>query len=526
MKRFLLASVICLSSIFSEAAHIAGGDFTVQWISGNNFQVTLRLFRDCAGAGAGFDTPISITVYDNVTNDSILTFPMSNPDTSTITLGDACFSPPPSVCIQQGIYVTNVTLANNPNGYYLVWERCCRNGTIQNITNPGNVGMTFYVEVPDPALQNSNPDFGAYPVEGYLCRGVQNTLEFDVTESDGDSLVYSLVDPLKGSSSTANTVPTPPSPKPHATVNWQNPYSLTNIVGGSPSMSIDPQTGIITCIPNSIGVFVFAVKIEEYRNGVKISETIRDIQYYVLNCDFDDYPTVNPEELSISVTSSGCFDILVLDNNLTDSISIEVESTTFAESASLGLPEPAQVSPETLYQFYFINSTSGMNDSILLPAPTYENGFYSGIGGVGLRYCKTISCEDVFNGPFYIDITAYSLGCSGIVYTLEQSVEFSVAPILGEAFVPNIFTPNGDGINDVFRFGGEGNYCTDSVSVKIFDRWGKLVFETTEPEFEWNGKDANGKESSEGTYYVIITGTYSDDDVTTQFPLTLIREKN
>ncbi len=526
MKRLLLALIIFLFTLPSKSTHIAGGDFTVQWVSGNTFQVTLRLFRDC-NAATGFDTPINIAVYDNVTNAFVQTFPMSTPVQTIIDLGDACFSPPTSVCIEQGIYTTNITLSNNPNGYYLVWERCCRNGTIQNITNPGGVGMAFYVQIPDPALQNSNPDFGAYPAEGYLCRAVQNTLAFEVTETDGDSLVYSLINPLIGSSSTANTTPTPASPQPHATANWQSPYSLSNIVGGSPVMSIDPQTGVITCVPTSIGVFVFAVMIEEYRNGVKISETIRDIQYYVLNCDFDDYPEVNPGEISITVSSSGCFDIVVLDGNLTDSVSIEVESTTFAGGATLGLPSPFQVSPDTLYQFFFYNSTSGMDDTILLSAPNYENGLYSGIGGVGLRYCKTVSCDDIELSPFYVDVTAYSLGCSGIVYTLDQTIEFNVIPDLGEeGFVPNIFTPNNDGVNDVFKLGGTGNKCTDVIKIKIHDRWGKLVFESEDPEFEWNGKNMNGKEASEGTYYVIISGIYGDEEVSEQYPLTLIREKN
>jgi len=60
--------------------------------------------------------------------------------------------------------------------------------------------------------------------------------------------------------------------------------------------------------------------------------------------------------------------------------------------------------------------------------------------------------------------------------------------------LPNVFTPNGDGINDLFEpipadnFPSSKNYRDiDSIDLKIYNRWGELVFETTQPEVKWNG---------------------------------------
>ena len=69
--------------------------------------------------------------------------------------------------------------------------------------------------------------------------------------------------------------------------------------------------------------------------------------------------------------------------------------------------------------------------------------------------------------------------------------------------LPNVFTPNGDGVNDVFRpfpFNG-----IQSAEIKIFNRWGKLVFETTDPAILWDGTYmGKGKNVGEGIFYYVV----------------------
>ena len=65
--------------------------------------------------------------------------------------------------------------------------------------------------------------------------------------------------------------------------------------------------------------------------------------------------------------------------------------------------------------------------------------------------------------------------------------------------LPNTFTPNNDGSNDIFV--PRENLFVSEVDFKVFNRWGNLIYETTDPELNWDGTDLNGKDASEGTYY-------------------------
>ena len=68
--------------------------------------------------------------------------------------------------------------------------------------------------------------------------------------------------------------------------------------------------------------------------------------------------------------------------------------------------------------------------------------------------------------------------------------------------VPNVFTPNGDGKNDVWNIKGLEIY--PDVVVKVFNRWGDLVFESTTGYTEsWDGT-YNGTASPSATYYYTI----------------------
>jgi gliding motility-associated-like protein len=65
--------------------------------------------------------------------------------------------------------------------------------------------------------------------------------------------------------------------------------------------------------------------------------------------------------------------------------------------------------------------------------------------------------------------------------------------------LPNVFTPNSDGANDLFlpfpyRF-------IERIDIKIYDRWGVLVFQTTNPDILWDGKLTSGKNAPEGVYF-------------------------
>lgn len=72
--------------------------------------------------------------------------------------------------------------------------------------------------------------------------------------------------------------------------------------------------------------------------------------------------------------------------------------------------------------------------------------------------------------------------------------------------LPNTFTPNDDGANDLFI--PRSNQFVEEVEMIIYNRWGQVVYETSDPEINWDGMDQNGKELPEGTYYYKILLTF------------------
>ncbi|MEI8205065.1 MAG: T9SS type B sorting domain-containing protein, partial [Bacteroidota bacterium] len=72
-----------------------------------------------------------------------------------------------------------------------------------------------------------------------------------------------------------------------------------------------------------------------------------------------------------------------------------------------------------------------------------------------------------------------------------------------ELVVPNVFTPNGDGKNDVFLIIGK---TFETYDLKIFNRWGKLLFETHSAYEGWNG-EVNKNPCPASTYYYTLEYT-------------------
>jgi len=78
-------------------------------------------------------------------------------------------------------------------------------------------------------------------------------------------------------------------------------------------------------------------------------------------------------------------------------------------------------------------------------------------------------------------------------------------PQIPETFlIPNIFTPNGDGTNDLWKPQLAG---FETYTVSILNRWGNLIYESSADGFSWNGQTSDGKSYSDGVYFYRINGT-------------------
>lgn len=81
--------------------------------------------------------------------------------------------------------------------------------------------------------------------------------------------------------------------------------------------------------------------------------------------------------------------------------------------------------------------------------------------------------------------------------TLHLAIEPCTEPVIN-----NLFTPNGDGLNDFWVIGNA--HLIDGCEVAVFDRWGKGIFKITNYSGDWDGT-SNGKALPEGTYYYVIS---------------------
>lgn len=100
-------------------------------------------------------------------------------------------------------------------------------------------------------------------------------------------------------------------------------------------------------------------------------------------------------------------------------------------------------------------------------------------------------------GDFNVHLLAYSdLGCF-------DTAQLSIRVINDALFIANVITPNGDGVNDDFKFSGDHSALSD-FSCRIFNRWGTLVFSSDMPGFSWDGT-INGDPVSQGEYFYIIS---------------------
>ena len=98
-------------------------------------------------------------------------------------------------------------------------------------------------------------------------------------------------------------------------------------------------------------------------------------------------------------------------------------------------------------------------------------------------------------------IASDNLGCSDSLNFLIE-----VVPVCQiENKIPNIFTPNNDDVNDVFKF----NLCgSQNINCKIYNRWGILIAEIDKPNGFWDGHTTSGEECSDGVYFYILEFSY------------------
>lgn len=292
MRHLLVIYLIFFSIYKLHGTHLVGGEMNYQYLGGEEYEITLTVYRDCYLGEADYDYPAYVSVYDGFRGQFLGVFPVyGQPRTNLpVELDHECYTAPPNVCVEKMEYNFIGELPENEHGYYLSYQRCCRNKSIVNIIDdktddPGDSGMNLYAYIPPVnKIQNSNPIFHSYPPVA-ICVNMPLVFDHGAYDLDGDSLVYKICMPTDALS--------PEYPAfnwsnydefPFDDVRFRHPYSLDDVLGGEEKLQIDSETGLLTGHPNRVGQYVVGVCVEEYREGELVSITKRDFQFNVAEC--------------------------------------------------------------------------------------------------------------------------------------------------------------------------------------------------------------------------------------------------
>jgi gliding motility-associated-like protein len=268
-------SLLFLSILISHstyATHAQSADITYQCIGGNQYQVSVSFYRDCAGVSAPNTIDINTssascglsfnTTISQVPGTGIDMTPICNTQTTTCNGGA-------NPGVEEYIYSGIIPLPTVCNDWTFSFSLCCRNNAINTINNPG--GENIYVEAKLNNLDfacNNSPTFSNPPV-AFPCVGQISCFNHGAIDVDGDSLYYSLITPATS---------------PTTTVTYLAGYSAQQPLNSNPATTFNSTTGDICMTPVIQEVTVLAVKVEEFRNEIFVGSVIRDIQLRTVTC--------------------------------------------------------------------------------------------------------------------------------------------------------------------------------------------------------------------------------------------------
>lgn len=184
-------------------------------------------------------------------------------------------------------------------------------------------------------------------------------------------------------------------------------------------------------------------------------------------------------------------------------------STTFTVVASFASCEPDTASATV----YVLPNPQIIMESEVSFFPGQEVRLHASVDGFGdYTYLwspdtaiSCIMCNNPIVTPsgsetYVVTVTDKETGCSA-----EKSVHLKLLNECPEELIsiPNIFTPNGDGVNESIKLYFSSVLNNEIYSFKIFDRWGTLVFETTNSHEAWDGK-YNGRDLPSGVYIYLV----------------------
>jgi len=295
MAAFLFV-VLSVNPHKSFATHAAGAELTYRCLGGLVYQIDATFYRDCGGTPEPGNLTISYRSPANSYSRTVIANKLSSNNGTEITM--PCNSAPSScnggfnTGLRKWSYRVIITLPFASTDWMFSYRVCCRNCTVTTIQNPCASNSELYVEAMlnnVEAACNNSPQFSNSPI-AFVCLGQNFNYNQGVYDIDGDSLSYELITPKISASGE---------------VSWVAPATQQSPMASSTPFTIDPINGDINFTPSALQIGILAVRVNEFRNGVIVGSTIRDMQVYTQNC-FNSIPTATGINGTGNFTANVC----------------------------------------------------------------------------------------------------------------------------------------------------------------------------------------------------------------------------
>lgn len=315
--------VVCSQTVFGM--HVKGGyiQYTYNGAGASsgtsNYTITVTVFFSCTAQGPR--ASVYLGIFNASSNATVASQSISTTTSNTVTKTtySPCMSDPPTICYEIYTYVYTVDLPDIAAGYILTVQDAYRTSGIVNISNSSSDGITITATIPGTVNgtdyhKNNSPNF-IFKDTAIICYNGAFSYPFSATDADGDSLSYSFGNGLNVSNASQNTSSATPASPPYTALTYLTGYSGASPLGSG--VTINPVTGLISgTAPSTTGEYVVAVYVSEWRNGVLINTTKKELQVYVYSCSLsaatlntsyincDDYTfTFQNEATSSNITS-------------------------------------------------------------------------------------------------------------------------------------------------------------------------------------------------------------------------------
>ncbi|WP_118975850.1 T9SS type B sorting domain-containing protein [Taibaiella koreensis] len=290
-EKIAAAAVVVLLLCFTlpaQANHIFGGELFYTYVSGNIYKVTMVLYGDCAnGSGPFANLPLNtpeVEVYNGTSFIQTLTLTLqagSSVEVSPVcpdeAANTACINPfNPLPGVKKFIYATNVTLSGASAGWRFVANgnlgmsnQMGRSSGITNVVNVGGTIISLEATLNNLPGPNSSPTYTTIPTP-FFCINKPQEFNQGAVDGNGDSLSFSLIPGMDA----MNGLP----------VSYIAPTSATAPLLCAPGTFVFNNTsGQLSFNANAVQKALVVGKVTEYRGGVVVGTSVREMTFVVLN---------------------------------------------------------------------------------------------------------------------------------------------------------------------------------------------------------------------------------------------------